>query len=169
LEQTYYLLSLRSLLKKEFGRCALRSAEEMPEPSLSTSGWDTECSPKSENIMQMERMLWCSRDALNAIDQLRHGKTTVRDAIIWRSFRKPIEEYRVDAPHVQVAKEYLKLGGKLVPGDKIGYVITKKGTKLNDKARPYSEITSDEVDTEYYVSGQVASAAARILEIFGIS
>jgi DNA polymerase I len=36
--------------------------------------------------------------ALNAIDQLRHGKTTVRDLIIWRSLTKPIEEYRVNAP-----------------------------------------------------------------------
>jgi len=42
--------------------------------------------------------------ALNAIDQLRHGKTTVRDLIIWRSLTKPIEEYRVNATHVQVAQ-----------------------------------------------------------------
>ena len=81
---------------------------------------------------------------------------------------KPIEEYRVNATHVQVAKEYFKLGRKLVPGDRISYVITKKGTKLYDKAHPYFEVTSDEVDTEYYVSGQVAPAA-RILEVFGIS
>lgn len=62
--------------------------------------------------MQMERMLWCSRDLQN----------------------RP-----------------------------------KKGTELYDKARPYFEVTSDEVDTEYYVSGQVAPAAARILGVFGIS
>lgn len=66
-------------------------------------------------------------------------------------------------------KEYLKLGRKLVPRDKIGYVVTKKGTKLYDKARPYFEATSDALDTEYYVSGQVAPAAARMLEVFGIS
>ena len=107
--------------------------------------------------------------ALNAIDELRRGKTAVRDLIIWKSLTKPIEEYKVKAPHVQVAKEYLKLGRELVPGDKIGYVITKKGTKLYDKARPYFEVTSDQVDMEYYVSGQVAPAAARILGIFGIS
>lgn len=107
--------------------------------------------------------------ALNAIDELRRGETAVRDLIIWKSLTKPIEEYKVKAPHVQVAKEYLKLGRELMPGDKIGYVITKKGTKLYDKARPYFEVTSDQVDTEYYVSGQVAPAAARILGIFGIS
>jgi DNA polymerase I len=106
---------------------------------------------------------------LSAIDELRHGKTVVRDLIIWKSVTKPIEEYRVNTPHVQVAKEYLKLGRELVPGDRIGYVITKKGTKLYDRARPYFEVTSDQIDTEYYVSSQVAPAAARILEIFGIT
>ena len=70
---------------------------------------------------------------------------------------------------MQVAKEYLKLGRELAPGDKIGYVITKKGTKLYEKARPYFGVTSDQVDTGYYVSSQVAPAAARILGIFGIS
>jgi DNA polymerase I len=107
--------------------------------------------------------------ALNAIDELKRGKTAVRDLIIWKSLTKPIEEYKVKAPHVQVAKEYLKLGRELVAGDKIGYVITKRGTRLYDKARPYFEVTSDQVDREYYVSGQVAPAAARILGIFGIS
>jgi DNA polymerase elongation subunit (family B) len=70
---------------------------------------------------------------------------------------------------VQVAKEYLKLGWELVPGDKIGYVITKKGTRLYDKARPYFEVNPEQVDTEYYVSSQVAPAAARILWVFGVS
>jgi DNA polymerase I len=107
--------------------------------------------------------------ALNAIDELKHGKTAIRDLIIWKSLTKPIEEYKVKAPHVQVAKEYLKLGWELVPGDKIGYVITKKGTKLYDKARPYFEVNPEQVDTEYYVSSQVAPAAARILWVFGVS
>ena len=57
----------------------------------------------------------------------------------------------------------------MAPRYGIDYVVAKMGTKLYDKAHPYFEVTSDEVDTEYYVSGQVASAAARILGIFGIS
>jgi len=65
-------------------------------------------------------------------------------------------------------KKYLRIGRELVLGDKIGYVITKKGAKLYEKAQPYFEVTPDQVDTEYYVSSQVAPAAARILGIFGI-
>jgi DNA polymerase I len=81
---------------------------------------------------------------------------------------KPIEDYKVNAPHVEVARKYLKLGRELLPGDKVGYVVTKKGTKLYEKAQPYFEVTPDQVDTEYYVSSQVVPAAARILEIFSI-
>jgi len=106
--------------------------------------------------------------ALNAIDELRRGSVPIRDFIIWKSLTKPIEEYKVNAPHVEVAKKYLRLGRELVPGDKIGYVVTKKGAKLYEKAQPYFEVTPDQVDTEYYVSSQVVPAAARILEVFDI-
>ncbi|HXZ98103.1 MAG TPA: DNA polymerase domain-containing protein [Candidatus Acidoferrum sp.] len=105
---------------------------------------------------------------MNAVDKLRHGKVTLQDLIIWKSLTKPIEDYKVNAPHVEVARKYLKLARELLPGDKVGYVVTKKGTKLYEKARPYFEVTPDQVDTEYYVSSQVVPAAARILEIFGI-
>ena len=106
--------------------------------------------------------------ALNAIDQLRRGSTPVRDLIIWKSLTKPIEEYKVNAPHVEVAKKYVKLGRELVSGDKVGYVVTKKGTKLYEKAQPYFEVAPDQVDTEYYLTNQVVPAVARVLEVFHI-
>ena len=106
--------------------------------------------------------------AMNAIEELRRGKVPVRDLIIWKSLTKPIEEYEVNAPHVEAARKYLRLGRELVPGDKIGYVVTKKGMKLYEKAQPYFEVTPDQVDTEYYVSKQVVPAVARILEVFSI-
>lgn len=106
--------------------------------------------------------------ALNAIEELRRGDVPIRDLIIWKSLTKPIEEYKVNAPHVEAAKKYLRTGRELVPGDKIGYVITKKGAKLYEKAQPYFEVTPDQVDTEYYVSSQIVPAAARILDVFNI-
>jgi DNA polymerase I len=105
---------------------------------------------------------------MNAVDELRHRKVALQDLIIWKSLTKPIEDYKVNAPHVEVARKYLKLARELLPGDKVGYVVTKKGTKLYEKAQPYFEVTPDQVDTEYYISSQVVPAAARILEIFRI-
>jgi len=105
---------------------------------------------------------------LSAIDELRRGNVSMQDLIIWKSLIKEIEEYKVKAPHVEVAKKYLSSGRELLPGDKIGYIVTKKGGKLYEKAQPYFAVTPDQVDTEYYVSNQVVPAAARILEVFKI-
>ena len=105
---------------------------------------------------------------LDSIDELRRGNVSMQDLIIWKSLTKPIEEYKVKAPHVEVAKRYLSTGRELLPGDKIGYVVTKKGGKLYEKAQPYFAVTPDQVDAEYYVSNQIVPAAARILEVFKI-
>ncbi|WP_455284103.1 DNA-directed DNA polymerase, partial [[Eubacterium] cellulosolvens] len=105
---------------------------------------------------------------LNAIDQLRRGNVSMQDLIIWKTLTKHIEEYKVRAPHVEAAKRYLSAGRELLPGDKIGYVITKKSGKLYEKAEPYFAVTADQVDAEYYVSSQIVPAAARILEVFNI-
>jgi DNA polymerase I len=106
--------------------------------------------------------------ALAAIDQLRRGNVSMQDLVIWKSLTKPIEEYKVKAPHVEVAKRYLSAGRELLPGDKIGYVVTKKGEKLYEKAQPYFVVTPDQVDAEYYVTNQIVPVAARILEVFKI-
>jgi len=105
---------------------------------------------------------------LNAIEQLRRGEVSMQDLVIWKTLTKPIEEYKVRAPHVETAKKYLSAGRELLPGDKIGYVVTKKGGKLYEKAEPYFAVTPDQVDAEYYVSSQIVPAAARILEVFNI-
>jgi DNA polymerase I len=105
---------------------------------------------------------------LNAIEQLRRGEVSMQDLVIWKTLTKPIEEYKVRAPHVEAARKYLSAGRELLPGDKIGYVVTKKGGKLYEKAEPYFAVTPDQVDWEYYISSQVVPAAARILEVFNI-
>lgn len=87
---------------------------------------------------------------MHAIEELRRGDVPNRDRIIWRSLTKAIGEYKVNAPH-GVAKKYLWVGRELAPGDKIGYIITKKGAKLCEKVQPYFEVAPDQVDTEYYV------------------
>jgi DNA polymerase I len=106
---------------------------------------------------------------LDSVDELRRGHVPIQDLVIWKSLTKPIEEYKVRAPHVEVAKRYLRAGRELLPGDKIGYVVTKKSGKLYEKAQPYFDVKPDEVDVEYYVTNQVVPAAARILEVFKIS
>jgi len=102
------------------------------------------------------------------IRDLREGKFELIDFIIWKTLTKPVEEYEVRAPHVEVAKRLLKEGWELTLGDKVGYVITKGLGKLFEKAKPYSMVSADELDLEYYLSNQIVPAALRVLEVLGV-
>jgi DNA polymerase, archaea type len=89
--------------------------------------------------------------------------------IIWKTLTKPVEGYEVNAPHVEAAKKMAKDGWPVTAGDKVGFIITKKPGKLFQKAEPHYKVTVEDVDYDYYVRNQIVPAAARILEILGVS
>ena len=89
--------------------------------------------------------------------------------IIWKTLTKPVEAYEVNAPHVEAAKKMANDGWPVTAGDKVGFIITKRPGKLFQKAEPHYKVTTDDVDYDYYVRNQIIPAAARILEILGVS
>jgi DNA polymerase, archaea type len=99
---------------------------------------------------------------------LKSKKLPLSSFIIWKTLTKRVEEYEVNAPHVEAAKKMAKDGWPVTAGDKVGFVITKKPGKLFQKAEPHYKVTTDEVDYDYYVRNQIVPAAARILEILGV-
>lgn len=102
------------------------------------------------------------------IQNLREHKVAYKDFIIWKTLTKPLEEYKVKAPHVEAARLLEKEGLTLSFGDKIGYVITIGEGKLYTRAKPYMLASYDDLDVEYYVTNQAIPAASRILAMFGI-
>ena len=100
---------------------------------------------------------------------LKSKKLPLSSFIIWKTLTKRVEEYEVNAPHVEVAKKMAKDGWPVTAGDKIGFIITKKPGKLFQKAEPRYKVTVEDVDYDYYVRNQIVPAAARILEILGVS
>lgn len=103
------------------------------------------------------------------IRRLKNGEVPIADLTIRKTLTKPIEDYAVRTPHVEVAKRLLKQGWNLELGDKVGYVIAKGPGKLFQKATPFNQIKPNEVDTDYYLENQVKPAAMRILERFGVN
>jgi DNA polymerase, archaea type len=93
---------------------------------------------------------------------------TLSAFVIWKTLTKPIADYEVNAPHVEAAKKMAKDGWSVTTGDKVGFVITKKPSKLYQKAEPHYKVSLDEIDYDYYVHNQVVPAAARILEVLGV-
>ncbi|NAZ11674.1 MAG: DNA polymerase II [Desulfurococcales archaeon] len=103
------------------------------------------------------------------IKLLREGKVELEKLVIWKTITKNLNEYEVEAPHVKVAKRYMKAGIKIGPGDKVGYVIVKGTGGIGDRAVPYFEASIDKIDVDYYVDHQIIPAALRILSYFGVS
>lgn len=108
-------------------------------------------------------------DVRATIRKLRHNEVPMADLTIRKTLTKPIEDYAVRTPHVEVAKMLLKQGWDLTVGDKVAYVIAKGPGKLFQKAKPSSQVGAEEVDIDYYVENQIKPAAMRILERFGVS
>ncbi len=103
------------------------------------------------------------------VSDLRERKVPYKDLIIWKTLTRPIEKYKVRAPHIEAAKKLMKEGWELSAGDKIGYVIVSGSGRLYEKAEPYVLASQDEIDVEYYVSKQVVPVASRVLSMFGIA
>lgn len=102
------------------------------------------------------------------IANVKVGKVSYREFVIWKTLTKAPEEYAVKAPHVEAARLLKKEGLDLTLGDKVGYVIVMGEGKLYAKAKPYMLASEKDLDTEYYITNQVVPAAARVLAMFGI-
>ncbi|MEE9594725.1 MAG: DNA polymerase, partial [Candidatus Hydrothermarchaeales archaeon] len=72
-------------------------------------------------------------------------------------------------PHVLAAKKLAKSGVEVTPGMIIGYVITKGGKMISERAVPVELATLDDYDPEYYVENQILPAVIRIIEAMGYS
>ena len=101
------------------------------------------------------------------IMNLRNGKVTYSDLIVWKTLTKPVEEYKVNTPHVEAAKMLRKEGWNLTIGDKVGFVIIKGKGRLYERVLPYSLAKYDQLDLEYYEEQQILAAAIRVLSLFG--
>jgi len=99
------------------------------------------------------------------ISDLKKGKIPLKDLIIWKTITKPLEEYRVNAPHLEAAKKLINKGWSIYPGDKIGYVIVYGSGPLYQRAVPYNLVDPKEIDVNYYILKQILPPVNRILKV----
>jgi len=102
------------------------------------------------------------------IGDLRKHKIPYRDLVIWKTLTRPVEKYKVNAPHVEAAKVLKRMGWSLTAGDQVGYVIIRGSGRLYERAKPYILASYEDVDVEYYIKNQIVPAALRILSMFGV-
>ncbi|ARM75765.1 DNA-directed DNA polymerase [Acidianus manzaensis] len=104
------------------------------------------------------------------IMKLRRREFNIEDLVIWKSLDKDINEYNVDAPHVNAAKKAMKAGYAIFKGGKIGYIVVKGNGKISQRAEPYFMVKDkSRIDIDYYIDRQIVPSTLRILEQFGIT
>jgi DNA polymerase I len=99
------------------------------------------------------------------VKQLRAGKVPLADLVISTQLGKGIESYDVKSPELSAAKKAVESGFRTkdeVERSVIGYIITKTGKTISDKALLYG--MAKDYDPEYYINNQVLPATMRILK-----
>lgn len=106
----------------------------------------------------------------NVIKELREGKVPLSELVISTQLRKNIDAYDAKSPELAAAKKAIERGQRTqdeVEHSVIGYVITKHGNNISDKAE-LEELAKD-YDPEYYINNQVIPATMRILKELNFS
>ncbi len=106
----------------------------------------------------------------HVIEELRSGKVPMKELVINTQLRKSIDSYDSKSPELAAARKALESGAKRrdeLEHAVIGYVITKSGSSVSDKAR-LEEMAKD-YDPDYYISHQVLPATMRILKELNFS
>lgn len=101
------------------------------------------------------------------IEELKKGKTEKKDLVIFSQIKKSIASYDAIGPHVSAAKKAIKKGKALGAGSIIGYIITRNGKSISDKAELEEFVEEGNYDEEYYISHQVIPAVIKIIQEFG--
>lgn len=106
----------------------------------------------------------------DAVRRLRSGTVPLSELVINTQLRKSIEGYDLKSPELGAARKAVKAGLKKredVEGAVIGYIITKHGSSISDRAE-LEEFAKD-YDADYYINNQVLPATMRILKELNFS
>lgn len=99
------------------------------------------------------------------VEQLRSGKVPLSDLAIYTQLKKDPSNYDILSPELSAAQKAIKRGKPIERGSIIGYVITRKGKSISDKAE-LLEFAPD-YDPDYYINNQVLPSVLKILKELG--
>ncbi|MGC8629230.1 MAG: DNA polymerase, partial [Candidatus Micrarchaeia archaeon] len=93
----------------------------------------------------------------------------LKDLVIYTQLRKSIGAYDATSPELAAAQKAIKRGKPPdeVEGVTIGYIVTKHGSTISEKAE-LEEYATD-YDADYYINHQVIPATLKILKELGVS
>jgi DNA polymerase I len=101
------------------------------------------------------------------VGRLKDGKVPLEELVIYTTIRKDPAKYELLSPEIAAARKAIKRGMKLGSGSMIGYVITKTGASISDKAEVVD--FAKDYDANYYIEHQILPSVMKILKELGVS
>lgn len=103
------------------------------------------------------------------IEFLKSGNVPKKDLVVLTQIQRPLDKYETIGPHVAAARKAVKRGKELEAGSVIGYVITRNGNSISDKAELEEYVKEGNYDADYYIEHQVVPAIIMIIQELGYS
>ncbi len=100
---------------------------------------------------------------------LKEGKVQKDELVVLTQIKRPLNKYESIGPHVAAAKKAVAKGKEIGVGSVIGYIITRSGKSISDKAQLAEYVKEGNYDAEYYIHNQVLPAVMKIIREFDIS
>ncbi len=104
------------------------------------------------------------------VKKVQEGNMPLSEFVIHTQLRKGIKGYDVKSPELAAAKKAIEKGFKKqeeVEGAVIGYIITKRGNTISEKAE--LEGMATDYDPAYYIDHQIIPSTLKILKELGFS
>lgn len=101
----------------------------------------------------------------DVVELLKSGKVPLEDLTIYTQMRKDPRKYDIKSPEVSAAQKGIAAGMQIEKGSMIGYVITKKGSTISEKA--YVVEMAKDYDPAYYIDNQILPSVLKILKELG--
>lgn len=105
----------------------------------------------------------------NVIERLKEGKVGNNELVVFTQIKKPLKKYEAIGPHVAAAKKAIVKGKEIGVGSVVGYIITKSGKSISDKAQLQEYVKEGNYDADYYIEHQVVPAVIKIMRELGYS
>ena len=103
------------------------------------------------------------------ITALKEGKVPKKDLVIYSEIQKPLSKYEIINPQVSAALKAQKKGVKIEVGTIVGYVITRSGKSISERAEIEEFVQEGNYDSDYYITNQLLPAVERIMQELGYS
>lgn len=104
----------------------------------------------------------------DVVERLKSGKVEIKELVMNTQLRKGLGNYDIKSPELSAAKKAVDKGIRKreeLVGASIGYVITKHGSSISEKAQVWE--LAEDYDADYYIDHQIIPATLKILKELG--